>query len=547
MLDLGRPRPVPLLAALAVAVLLAAACTNDDDATATATATPDAAGTASPSSTERPATAEPSPTPAAEPEGPSIAPDGRTSNPAINALIETLLGADAAALEARLGSVPGRAGFSAGATELRDVPIAEWTARLGAAGRRLYAVTRTDPQQSPPSDIEITLAVSEEARPVEAWRFAFRKGELVDLVLGISGLPGAVPSVVAFSERFLVLPPLQDLPQPPPGHALSVRTGEAGVDALLALIEAGDADGLLAAVEYASTPCQADALPSCGGEAAGTRVDALPVRAPHFATQMQASADVELLLRELLRHPTTLHAVARVPAGFAPTADHLLIMIIESAPFDWETWGLFERDGTVVGVHRPTGTSPLGLYPPLAVLAAPPDDVTSIDPARRSGDALIDAVLDALDAGDAAALEALVDYQQLGCVLTADGIGHPPICAADEPEGTVVDVLLFAQCEGAYPRASNTFARLQRIAADSWVLFAAVNLGAEPERPGAIRGSTQAVLLDIAGETARWGSLAMTFTNSGIASIVFSCGFEDPAATIWPGHAPSFLLAPPAP
>ena len=74
-----------------------------------------------------------------------------------------------------------------------------------------------------------------------------------------------------------------------------------------------------------------------------------------------------------------------------------------------------------------------------------------------------------------------------------------------------------------------------------------MDLGGEPEHPGDIRGSRQAVLLSVAGDggnAARSPSLAMTCTHSEIASVVFPRGFGDPEGTIWPGHAPLFLFAP---
>ena len=354
MLDPGRPRS-PLLAALALVALLGAACTSNDDGDVAPTPAADTTGTPAPSPTEQTATPQPSPTPTAEPEGRSIAPGGRTSDPAIDALIEALLTADAAALEGRFSGTEARH-YDNETRQYQISLVAAWAARLAASERTLYAVTEAHPQQSPSADVDIALAVSENGGEATGWHFRFvLPDRLVDLAIGIEPPRSAVASVTGSYDRFLVLPPLEDLPKPPPGHPLSVRSGDAGVDALIALVEGGDADGLLAAVEYARTLCGADAMPACGSEPPGTEVAALPLRSPRQAPQVREAEYVEGLVRDFLGYQTTLHAVAAVPEGFEPAADHLLILVTESAPFDWESWGLFERDGQVVGVHAPAG------------------------------------------------------------------------------------------------------------------------------------------------------------------------------------------------
>ena len=264
---------------------------------------------------------------------------------------------------------------------------------------------------------------------------------------------------------------------------------------------------------------------------------ALEVRQPDY---------IEELMRDLLELETSLHAVAIVPARSVPAADHVVILHVARPPFSSSSWGFFERDGQVVGMHV-SPSLPASLYPPRSLLAAPPADLATIDANRRSGDALIDAMLDGLAAGDGAAVEALVDYQQLGCVLTAGDIGHPPICAEDEPEGTLVDVLPVGQCEGVYSRASSVLKRFEGIAEGKWVLFAASDLGVEPGQSTAARARRQAVLLAAAeDEDAVWPSLAMAFSDVGITNLQYPCASGDPHSIMWPGLAPAFLLPPPA-
>ncbi|MGD9933603.1 MAG: hypothetical protein AB7T37_07765 [Dehalococcoidia bacterium] len=69
---------------------------------------------------------------------------------------------------------------------------------------------------------------------------------------------------------------------------------------------------------------------------------------------------------------------------------------------------------------------------------------------KRTGNAKIDAVLDAWERGDVNALKALVQFQQLACVAKVEGAGGPPICPEGVPAGTLVKVMPASQCEGYY-------------------------------------------------------------------------------------------------
>jgi len=93
---------------------------------------------------------------------------------------------------------------------------------------------------------------------------------------------------------------------------------------------------------------------------------------------------------------------------------------------------------------------------PTSAAAAPeqtPTPATTPTSAPRStGIAALDAIIAAAERGDAAAMQAAIQYTATACIATPQGIGAPPFCRAGEPEGTKVDVIPLAQCEGFFGR-----------------------------------------------------------------------------------------------
>jgi len=71
---------------------------------------------------------------------------------------------------------------------------------------------------------------------------------------------------------------------------------------------------------------------------------------------------------------------------------------------------------------------------------------------RRTGIPELDAVIDAVISHDKEKVLQLVGYTPVPCEIEPQGLGAPPQCRADEPEGTAVDVFPVAQCEGYYVR-----------------------------------------------------------------------------------------------
>src|SRR5690606_23921462 len=117
-------------------------------------------------------------------------------------------------------------------------------------------------------------------------------------------------------------------------------------------------------------------------------------------------------LDRVARTASALHAVVEVPDGYLLEAQHLLVFVTQVAPYHWESAGLYEQDGRIVGIHTQCYSYPQGMYPPSAFVLPPPADANDIDAGRTSGVPAVDDTLVALRAGDAGALDALTDWGQ---------------------------------------------------------------------------------------------------------------------------------------
>lgn len=371
------------------------------------------------------ATASTSPTPTAF--EPTFAPDGRTGIAELDQVIDEFVGMSAEELATTYADVPGRA-FDGETDEI--LTASEWAERLTSAERSLFAVLseREGSSISPPRQFNIILSVTEPEADEAGWGLAIERGKIVDLAIGRFE-PLSHTGEVGFNyERFLVLPPRDELPRAPPAHALSTRTGIAGVDSLIAILEAHDRSGL------ATAGVEPVVFSRC-------RV-----------TQPEREEVATRRLDEVAQQAMGIHAVTELPEGYLPTADHMIIVVMEVSLYLWSLAALIESGGAVVGFDLCSADRPAYVYPPLSYPAPTVADVADLDAARRSGIGPIDAFLDALAVGDLETMLSLIDYEQVGCVTEQAGIGGPPLCGEGEPEGTVLDVVISAQCEGHYVR-----------------------------------------------------------------------------------------------
>jgi hypothetical protein len=461
---------------------------------------------------------------------PTFAPDGRTGDAGLDRLIEVLLKGSTSQLR-RVADTPGGeerlieiAGQLGAFTSARGrVPVADWTARLVNSERSLYAVVAGDPA-------DVIVAVDAGGPAHEAWTFAVREGRVIEVAIRSGYVPPqtspfnlltrSTPSPAEAYDRFLVLPPEDQLPKPPPGHALSVRTGNAGVDRVMSLLESHDSAGLIASLaEGEMLPVQE----SCGGE---------PVQKPR--------QEPEEALTRLAQQASGVYTIARVPDGYPIAADHVLVVWIRVAPYRWTRDYLLERDGRIAGLLDCVPPAP-----PTFIVPPPAGGVAGLSQARRSGIAIVDAVLDAIQRGDETALSGLIDYSKMSCPGE-----YGPQCLPGEPAGTLVDVLPGSVCHGEYSRREEAATYLLNTASYQregrflrMSLYAVVPRGQPPEGPSGFdlhsRGTISVLLAGSNGSAVLLG-----FSEKGVTNYSKKCGPADPQPAVPPGPT-SYLLPPP--
>lgn len=129
---------------------------------------------------------------------------------------------------------------------------------------------------------------------------------------------------------------------------------------------------------------------------------------------------------------------------------------------------------------------------------------------------VVNDIIDAVAAADADGIEEMLVYTSLACTATVEGLGGPPICAEGEPDGTLVDVLPLAFCEGSYARPGelNTFPLTEDI-----TFYAAYRTAGDSYPPGDYIVVFTRTQPNIEGETA----LAIIASDEGIVGIHFGC------------------------
>jgi hypothetical protein len=114
--------------------------------------------------------------------------------------------------------------------------------------------------------------------------------------------------------------------------------------------------------------------------------------------------------KEALTQAIKIDSVAQLPQGYVPGAEHLLVVTTRVNPYRYESFGLLEQGGKIQGILLGSDLcTESAMYPPAKYQVAPPSTgLAALQASRRSGDALIDAVLDAIQAGDRRGLSALM-------------------------------------------------------------------------------------------------------------------------------------------
>jgi hypothetical protein len=151
-------------------------------------------------------------------------------------------------------------------------------------------------------------------------------------------------------------------------------------------------------------------------------------------------------------------SVIELPSGYVPAADHMVLLRTQPAPYRWASIALLELDGKVVGlIEGEEQCGPDKLQPPETFLVPPPvQGLTSLDPARRSGVGMIDAVLDVLQRGNEDRIIDLLTYRALPCA------GAGPTCPQGAPAGSLVEAVPNRVCTDGFESRDQILSTLSR-------------------------------------------------------------------------------------
>lgn len=473
-------------------------------------------------------------------------PEDRLSGDArLDELMTTLVFGDSATILGTTDAAVARE-YDAATSEETVYDRDAWSATLASAtSRDVYAVLRGDPQAGPTRDFDVTLRVVDSEGTVRSWQVAVDDYRVVDVVINSEDDFTWVAAALAYQfERFVVLPPLADRPVPPASHDLAVTTGDSIFDPVLAALAGGNPAALLALVDYEQQPCGTDTTPLCGSRPEGTPVEAIGFTDCGRNPRFESRAFIERRLGTIAQEAIGIAGIARVPEGYFPAGYTMIIIVGQQSPYSWQTNALVVSGGSVTGAIDRCPVEML--YPPVEFVVLPPPQDAGPDFARRSGIDVIDRFLDALAARDIEALAVLVSYTPIGCVVEQRGIGALPLCEAGEGDGTIVEALPLAHCEGNYERERETIGRvLPQLSETQWALYAVLDLGDAPSVQDDFRRGRYQVVLHNPANPEWQQAIALGFDDAGMTIVWYGCGPQLPAGLYWPGRAPEWVLPPP--
>jgi hypothetical protein len=156
-----------------------------------------------------------------------------------------------------------------------------------------------------------------------------------------------------------------------------------------------------------------------------------------------------------------------VLAACLPTTDEATVLTTqdESAAEPVQTETVARPTGTATPTMGPVETeappSPQPTTIEFATVVEPTETTPPTEaaprlhpPDSRTGNAPLDAVIDAILAHDITARRELIRLTVVGCTH-AEGMGGPPMCREDEAEGTLLEVFPILGAEGQHMRVEN--------------------------------------------------------------------------------------------
>lgn len=337
---------------------------------------------------------------------------------------------------------------------------------------------------------------------------------------GDAGNPTATPGALTPAPASPTPEPTRDV------QAMRLR-------AIVALMEANDVEGLRAFLAFTPTACAtnvqgAGGPPDCRpGEPDGTLVPVLAIAdcEGHFVRED------ELALDPLATGTISFVGAYRAPEGFFPDGEIVLLftrlmsgvgeigtqLILTGDAVTGIRYGCGTTAEEMIELHGLTDEIDIGGEAP----APRPTEDTGAPPNVTPGPgddgiSAQQAVIDAARGGDVETLRSFVRATGVACVTIVEGIGGPPQCRDSEPEGTVVQVVQVADCEGHLDRV----AELQLPLYEKGVPF--VNAFAAPER-FAIAGDTVLVFQASSPGIPQLG-IAIIMDGGAITGFYNGCG-----------------------
>ncbi|MCI0777299.1 MAG: hypothetical protein J4N95_03895 [Chloroflexi bacterium] len=145
---------------------------------------------------------------------------------------------------------------------------------------------------------------------------------------------------------------------------------------------------------------------------------------------------------------------------------------------------------------------------------------TDVPSGALTGIPELDAVLGALFSGDEDAIRSLVRFTPTACEKQPAGLGSPPQCLGDEPDGTFVDVYLHGYCEGVYIRPEDMAVRYLSLATPGASIYAVYRHPEQLWPPGEF----VAVYTDSLAEPAPVNVRSVFITDGRIVGSFSGCG-----------------------
>lgn len=160
-----------------------------------------------------------------------------------------------------------------------------------------------------------------------------------------------------------------------------------------------------------------------------------------------------------------------------------------------------------------------------------PVSTPTTTPPPTTGVPIVDQVIEAVLSGDVARVEALVDYQEIPCATSPQGIGAPPQCPAGVPDGSPLPAITSSSCEGSFIIESDLPALLREVLPGWRRVFSASQ-----------SGSGYAIVFTPDNESSRGTRLLLS--AEGIGSLVSGCGNSSLGLAL---RDFAFLIDPPPP